>query len=79
MPVHIGIVGGSAEGAALCYRTMCVEGAVLLGTHAHPEVSKHTPSLAFAPRSSRPRRVRLSSETHRESRRSGPAALGRWY
>ena len=32
MPVHIGIVGDSAEGAALCQRTMRVEGAVLLGT-----------------------------------------------
>lgn len=46
MPQHIGIVGCSAEGAALCYRTICVEGAELLGTHAHPEVSMHTPSLA---------------------------------
>ena len=43
---HIGIVGCSAEGAALCYRTICVEGAKLLGPHAHPEVSMHTPSLA---------------------------------
>jgi len=39
MPAHIGIVAGSAEGAALCYRTICTEGAALLGTHAHPEVS----------------------------------------
>jgi len=46
MPQHIGIVGCSAEGASLCYRTICVEGAELLGTHAHPEVSMHTPSLA---------------------------------
>jgi aspartate racemase len=46
MPQHIGIVGCSAEGAALCYRTICVEGAQLLGPHAHPEVSMHTPSLA---------------------------------
>jgi aspartate racemase len=46
MPQHIGIVGCSAEGAALCYRTLCVEGAELLGAHAHPEVSMHTPSLA---------------------------------
>jgi aspartate racemase len=46
MPQHIGIVGCSAEGAALCYRTICVEGAGLLGPHAHPEVSMHTPSLA---------------------------------
>lgn len=46
MPLHIGIVGCSAEGAALCYRTICAEGAQLLGPHAHPEVSMHTPSLA---------------------------------
>jgi len=46
MPHHIGIVACSAEGAALCYRTICVEGAELLGPHAHPEVSMHTPSLA---------------------------------
>lgn len=46
MPLHIGIVGCSAEGAALCYRTICAEGADLLGPHAHPEVSMHTPSLA---------------------------------
>lgn len=46
MPQHIGIVACSAEGAALCYRTICTEGAALLGPHAHPEVSMHTPSLA---------------------------------
>lgn len=46
MTLHIGIVGCSAEGAALCYRTICSEGAALLGPHAHPEVSLHTPSLA---------------------------------
>jgi aspartate racemase len=46
MPQHIGIVGCSAEGAALCYKTICAEGAQLLGPHAHPEVSMHTPSLA---------------------------------
>ena len=46
MPQHIGIVGCSAEGAALCYRTLCAEGAQLLGPHAHPEISMHTPSLA---------------------------------
>ena len=45
-PQHIGIVACSAEGAALCYRTICVEGAALLGAHAHPEVSMHTHSLA---------------------------------
>ncbi|MCR5884099.1 amino acid racemase [Rhizobacter sp. J219] len=46
-PLHIGIVGCSAEGAALCYRTLCAEAPALLGrAHAHPEVSMHTPSLA---------------------------------
>ena len=46
MPQHIGIVACSAEGASLCYRTICIEGARLLGPHAHPEVSMHTHSLA---------------------------------
>jgi aspartate racemase len=46
MPQHIGIVACSAEGAALCYRTVCLEGAALLGTHDHPEVSMHTHPLA---------------------------------
>lgn len=45
-PLHIGIVGCSAEGASLCYRTICEEGAQWLGPHAHPEVSMHTHSLA---------------------------------
>jgi aspartate racemase len=45
MTHHIGIVACSAEGAALCYRTICAEGAQLLGAHAHPEVSMHTPSF----------------------------------
>jgi aspartate racemase len=46
MSLHIGIIACSGEGAALCYRTLCVEGAQLLGPHAHPEVSMHTHSLA---------------------------------
>jgi aspartate racemase len=46
MTQHIGIVACSAEGAALCYRTICTEGAALLGAHAHPELSMHTHSLA---------------------------------
>jgi len=44
-PLHIGIVACSAEGAALCYRTICIEGPKYLGAHAHPEVSIHTHSL----------------------------------
>lgn len=46
MPQHVGIVAWSAEGAALCYRTICVEGARFLGPHAHPEVTMHNHSLA---------------------------------
>ena len=46
MTQHIGIVACSAEGAALCYRTICLEGAKLMGEHDHPEVSMHTHSLA---------------------------------
>lgn len=45
-PLHIGIVACSAEGAALCYRTLCAEGARRMGPHAHPEISLHTHSLA---------------------------------
>lgn len=42
MPKHIGIVACSAEGAALCYRTVCSEAPAIMGTHMHPEVSMHT-------------------------------------
>lgn len=43
---HIGIVACSAEGAALCYKTICTESPKVLGKHVHPEVSMHTHSLA---------------------------------
>ena len=46
MTQHIGIVACSAEGAALCYRTICAEARELMGEHAHPEVSLHSRSLA---------------------------------
>jgi aspartate racemase len=45
-PLHIGIAACSAEGAALCYRTICTEAPSILGSHDHPEVTVHTPSLA---------------------------------
>ena len=45
MAKHVGIVGCSAEGAALCYRTLCSEAAALMGEHMHPEVSIHTHPL----------------------------------
>src|SRR5947208_4026500 len=41
MVKHIGIVACTAEGASLCYRTICIEGG-----YGHPEISMHTPSLA---------------------------------
>lgn len=43
---HIGIVGCSAEGASLCYRTICEKGAQVLGPHGHPEITMHTHSFA---------------------------------
>ena len=43
---HIGIVAVSAEGAALCYRTICTGGAAVLGPHDHPQVTLHTFPLA---------------------------------
>jgi aspartate racemase len=49
MAQHIGIVGCSSEGAALCYRTLCLEGGRFLGSNDsndHPEVTMHTHSLA---------------------------------
>ena len=46
MPKHIGIVACSYEGAALCYRTICNEGSLYLGEHAHPEVSLHNLPLS---------------------------------
>lgn len=46
MAKHIGIIAVTAEGAALCYRTLCVEGAALFGRHAHPEITIHTYPLA---------------------------------
>jgi aspartate racemase len=45
-PRHIGIVAVSAEGAALCYRTICAESAGVLGPHDHPQVTMHTYPLA---------------------------------
>lgn len=46
MAKHVGIVACSAEGAALCYRTLCAEAAAEMGEHMHPEVSMHTYPLA---------------------------------
>ena len=45
MAKHIGIVACSAEGAALCYRTICGEAPALMGPHMHPEISMHNHCL----------------------------------
>jgi aspartate racemase len=45
MPKHIGIVACSAEGAALCYRTICDEAPAFMGRHMHPEITMHTHCL----------------------------------
>jgi aspartate racemase len=38
---HLGIVAGTADGAALCYRTLCREAERLTGGHAYPEITMH--------------------------------------
>jgi len=45
-PKHIGIVACSAEGAALCYKTIVNVSTTILGEHTHPEISMHTQNLA---------------------------------
>lgn len=46
MTQHIGIVASSAEGAALCYRTICLEAPGLMGEHNHPEITMNSFPLA---------------------------------
>lgn len=46
MAKHVGIVACSAEGAALCYRTLCAEAPERMGEHNHPEITMHTHPLA---------------------------------
>lgn len=43
---HIGIVAGSAEGAALCYRTICLEAPAIMGEHNHPEITMNSVPMA---------------------------------
>ena len=43
---HIGMVAGSAEGAALCYRTICLEAPAIMGEHNHPEVTMNSVPMA---------------------------------
>src|SRR5687768_3447435 len=46
MAKHIGIVAGSAEGAALCYRTICLEAPRVMGEHNHPEITMNSMPMA---------------------------------
>ncbi|MHC4603346.1 MAG: aspartate/glutamate racemase family protein [Planctomycetota bacterium] len=46
MGKHIGIVACSAEGAALCYRTICAQAPSEMGEHRHPEMTMHTYPLS---------------------------------
>lgn len=38
---HVGIVAGTSEGAALCYRTLCREADEVTGHNMHPEITLH--------------------------------------
>lgn len=50
MTRHIGIVAGSAPGAALCYSTICLEAPALMGEHNHPEITMNSlPMAEFMP------------------------------
>lgn len=46
MAKHIGIVACSAEGAALCYRTICLEALAVMGEHDHPEITMNSIPMA---------------------------------
>lgn len=46
MAKHIGIASVTYEGAALCYRTICVEAALVMGEDRHPEITLHAFPLA---------------------------------
>ena len=79
MPLHIGIVACSAEGAALCYRTICAEGAGLLGAARAPRsVAAHALArrLRGVPRSRRlgGRRRADARRRRRSSRRPAPTS-----
>ena len=44
---HIGIVAGTAEGAALCYRILCQDGAQSMGQVVQPEITLHSYPVRF--------------------------------
>ena len=46
MVKHIGIVACTAEGAALCYKTICLEAQERMFKYWHPEITMHTPPFS---------------------------------
>jgi len=46
MVKNVGIIGCSAEGAALCFRTICIEAQERMGEFGHPEITMHVPSFS---------------------------------
>ena len=46
MAKHIGIVACSAEGAALCYRTIAFEAQAQMGEHNHPKITLNSIPMA---------------------------------
>ncbi|HEV8369497.1 MAG TPA: amino acid racemase [Pyrinomonadaceae bacterium] len=46
MAKHIGIVSVNYEGTALCYRSICIEAASLMGEYQHPQITIHSFPLA---------------------------------
>jgi aspartate racemase len=43
---HVGIVACSAEGAALCYQTICREAIAVVGPHDHPRITMDSIPMA---------------------------------
>ena len=43
---HLGILATTPEGAALCFRVFCQQGASALGPHEHPDVTLDCIALA---------------------------------
>jgi aspartate racemase len=46
MTKHIGIVGVTYEGTALCYQSICTQAAARMGPYQHPQITMHSFPLA---------------------------------
>lgn len=74
---HIGIVAGSAEGAALCYRTICLETPAIMGEHNHPEITMNSIPVAPAHAPDSCQRLGGGGEAHGGFRAQGGEGRGR--